>query len=65
MTRDVKRALATHCSPLTTHRVHGYQREKEAPVNETSLFSAGHLTPAILLFFSLNAMCENPAPRME
>jgi hypothetical protein len=38
MTRDVKRALATHCSPLTTHRVHGYQREKEAPVRETSVF---------------------------
>jgi hypothetical protein len=38
MTREAKRALATHCSPLTTHRVQGYQREKEAPVNETSFF---------------------------
>ena len=65
MTGEVQRAVATHCSSLTTHRVHRCQREKEAPVNETSLFSAGHLTPAILQFFSLNAMCENPAPRME
>lgn len=64
MTGEVKRALATHCSSLTTHRVHGCQREKEAPVNKTSFFSAGHLTPAILLFFPPNAMRENLALRM-
>lgn len=58
-----RKALATHCSSLTTHRAPGDQREKETSFVRDLL--SEDVSFLAKLQFSLNAMCESRGPRME